>query len=709
MLLPAAGAGIAPALYGASRTEQQARRIAEQFLQAQSATLKRSATSALSLAATSATLSDTRLRSVASSETPAWYAYNQGTQAFVIVSGDDRMKDIIGYSNNGSFQADNIPPQLRCWLEAWTVQANCLQDDAPDTAAASYSLATEYGFPEQISPLLGDIQYNQYEPYNLHAPIVNGERSVTGCVATSLASVLSYWRYPVQGTGTHSYTSLSSGINYSFDFGATTFDWDNILPTYIPGEYTPEQADAIATLMYACGIASNTNYSPLSSGAMTENCLNGSARHLGINPYTIYHIRYYFSNEKWMNMLFTELAAGRPILYGGNMPPDGGGHAFVIDGYDTQGMVHVNWGWGGILDGYFELATLNPIPSPTSGFTFMQYMVTGFAPATLLSTPASQFIVKEATFDGNRCHVETLTCMGAYFDGQIAVIAQDSDGTKTPISNILQEQGECGKEFQYIIFNLAEGLTLLEPGTYDVYVASKTEGEAEWTPGCGTEIENPSYQLEVREDHTIAWHKIPLRTMPQAQIELPANLYAGQEFTATVSLHNPGTEKFEGEIFMGFNNPNIYNPYYYLCGRVDLEAGQDTTLTVTDFMFEQTGAYNICVLWGYNYFQFYPLGEKIPVVIQEPTAIETVTTDRYVTDAPVLCSVPGETDIRFRYAGEVETVSLHNLAGQTLRTERAPHHDGDTYTLTGDGLPHGCYILLLHGLDGTTRSLKFTR
>ena len=223
-----------------------------------------------------------RIKRSAGAGVPAWYVYNQGVEAFVLVSGDDRMPDILGYSTDGAFVVEGMPSNLRAWLENYTAWADALQVGRV-AEAAPVSVVPE-GYPESVAPLLGDISYDQLAPYNSLCPELDGEHCATGCMATAMATILSYWKYPERGTGSHSYTSATYGFPCSFDFGSTVFDWDNILPTYVEGEYTDEQAEAIATLMYACGVAVDMDYGP-ESGAFEVNLLAGLVGYFGINPY----------------------------------------------------------------------------------------------------------------------------------------------------------------------------------------------------------------------------------------------------------------------------------------------------------------------------------------------------------------------------------------------------------------------------------------
>jgi hypothetical protein len=322
------------------RKEAQARQIAEEFLAAKRVTATRAA-APLTLAATSET---SPLKRGLGTAQPAWYAYNQGSEAFVIVSGDDRMADILGYSTEGAFRTGDMPTGLKVLLDAYAAQAGHIRQtgEAPD-GRQTFSLKQEdTSFPETVAPLLGDINYDQGTPYNKFCPELNGEQMVTGCAATAAAMIMRYYKYPERGTGNYSYTTETHQFPVEFDFGNTPFDWDNMLPAYNYGEYNETQANAVATLMKACGVAAQMDYAS-TSNTSCEELMQGMVKYLGYDPSAYFTYRSLYSSEEWMNLIKTELSAKRPVQYNGQDATIGG-HGFVIDGYDSDDLVHVNWG-----------------------------------------------------------------------------------------------------------------------------------------------------------------------------------------------------------------------------------------------------------------------------------------------------------------------------------------------------------------------------
>lgn len=216
---------------------------------------------------------------------------------------------------------------------------------------------------DTIGPLLGDIAFDQGAPYNNDCPVINHQRAVTGCVATAMAQVMTYWQYPACGTGSATYSGGAQGAK-NFNYTEHPFDWDNILHTY---EYTfngqpkfsTTQAAAVANLMLACGASVTMDYSASGSGTQTSYVANAMKTYFGYDSELTYHNTSEPNWQDWEWSAQDELDAGRPFIWGGTATS--GGHCFVIDGYTiTEGeyWFHVNWGWGGMGNSWCKLNNL---------------------------------------------------------------------------------------------------------------------------------------------------------------------------------------------------------------------------------------------------------------------------------------------------------------------------------------------------------------
>lgn len=318
-----------------------------------------------------------------SSDKEALYVFNRGDKGFIVVAADDRMPALLGYSDNGAFDIDKASPQLKWWLGQYADEATyCFDNEYNPTLTK-----TTWKRDGRVNiPALVKTKWNQSAPYNNDCPTDGGGRCVTGCVATAMAQVVNYHRYPVTGSGQYSYTD--KGNTYSFDYGATTFDWDNMLDEY-NGSATAQQNAAVAQLMYACGVSINMNYTSYESGTSDLYVPYALKTFFNFDEGVRYLEKCYFSNDEWEEMVYDELAAARPVIYGGQAPT--GGHEFVCDGYE-DGYFHINWGWGGYNDGMFLLSALDPgadqgIGSSIGGYNSDQSAIMGIRKPTGDSTP----------------------------------------------------------------------------------------------------------------------------------------------------------------------------------------------------------------------------------------------------------------------------------------------------------------------------------
>ncbi len=307
------------------------------------------------------------------------YVFNQtGGHGFVIVAGDDAAEPILGYSTEGSFSYDNMPDNLRYWLELNELYVKACANR--QVTARQVSQGTPI-----VAPLLGDILWGQGSPYNNMCPTYDGgTHYYVGCVATAATQIMRYYRYPEHGSG--SKTITVNGQQVTADFGNATYDWDNMLPTYDGVNYTTSQANAVATIAAHFGVAVNMEYQPAGSGAHSMEVPNALREYFSYDQAVTMRKRDYYSSSEWLQLIKSELDAGRPVYYAASSDVGSSGHAFVCDGYDSEDFVHINWGWYGTSNGYFLVSHLDPddlgIGGGTGGYNLDQEIVTGIQPPT---------------------------------------------------------------------------------------------------------------------------------------------------------------------------------------------------------------------------------------------------------------------------------------------------------------------------------------
>lgn len=302
--------------------------------------------------------------------TPAVFVFNnQEAEGFVLVSAEDEARAVLGYSDKGSFNQEDIPENMRFWLQIYADELARYEANKPVLKAGQVSLPrakrTAAASYPTISPILGKTVWGQDEPFNNKCPLQNNKRTVTGCVATALSQIMYAHKYPTKGTGSHSYTTDSKKLKVSADFGNTTYDWANMIPNY-NGSYTTAQANAVATLMYHVGVAANMDYTVDGSGAVSSIALAAITEYFGYNKSIHVLPKDFMTEETALQTVASDLQAGRPIYISGSTVNQEG-HAFVCDGMQSNGYLHINWGWNGNGNGYFALSALDPENQGTGG------------------------------------------------------------------------------------------------------------------------------------------------------------------------------------------------------------------------------------------------------------------------------------------------------------------------------------------------------
>lgn len=291
---------------------------------------------------------------------------------FVVLANDDAIEAVVGVSNKPYTNDTNINPAFQWYLRA----ANAaIASRIASGHGYSGAIAPSAPLPDHVEPLI-KTRWQQEAPFNNDVQKDDkGKPYLVGCVAITMTQIMRYYKYPAVGKGSNSYTM--NGETLSADFSASPYQWDKMLPIYEKGKYTDEEAKAVSELMRQVGISVNMDYKPGFSSSYTMSAQNALINNFGYNPDMNRYTRNYYSEQEWMDMVYKELSEKRPIYYSGNDSKWENGHAFVIDGYNADGKVHVNWGWGGYQDGYFDIGILTPA---RSNYSYYQDMIVGIQP-----------------------------------------------------------------------------------------------------------------------------------------------------------------------------------------------------------------------------------------------------------------------------------------------------------------------------------------
>lgn len=368
-----------------------------------------------------------------------YFVFNVGDdQGFVIAAGDDCVPAILGYADRGTFVGDSLPANVKWWLDGY--------NDAIGRLQASGQQAPRRAPTHAAIPALLTCQWNQGSPYNMYCPqfFDTGETCVTGCVATAMAQIMYYHRVrsvrSVQAD-IPGYTCRTNWENY----GKMTvqgipknspIDWNDMTDTY-DNASTDAAKRAVANLMKYCGVSVKMDYSPSASGASSSYVVTALKNYFGYDAGTHYVWRSSYSDDAWDELIYNELANGRPVHYSGQGSE--GGHAFVCDGYDGDGYYHINWGWGGYCDANFRLSDLTPsgsgIGSDGGGFNDKQGAIIGAKPDGNLSPDDSPMFFSDAAVkaicvgkwdtngDGELSYQEAkaVAAIGSEFKGSTAI------------------------------------------------------------------------------------------------------------------------------------------------------------------------------------------------------------------------------------------------------------------------------------------------
>ena len=295
----------------------------------------------------------------------ALFVFNT-TDGYVIVSADDCETPIIGYSNEGRFDPNSVPVQMKDYLQDFVarIQYGIENHIAADEATArqwelvkSTGRLNEQRDAQSVQPLLKEnweqgCLYNNLCPSIEHTPCGHAE---VGCVAVAMGQIMHYWRYPETGWGSHSYNN--TGFQLSANFGNTVYDWDH-MPDSLTDNSSEAEIEAVATLLFHCGVSVDMKYQSNGSGADSGDVPKALMQYFNYSRRLHLERCSDYNYEEWMSLLKSCLDLLQPVYYAGK--GDQGSHAFVCDGYDDNELLHFNWGWGR-ANGYFALGHLNPI------------------------------------------------------------------------------------------------------------------------------------------------------------------------------------------------------------------------------------------------------------------------------------------------------------------------------------------------------------
>jgi hypothetical protein len=546
----------------------------------------------------------------------AYYVFN-GDAGYVVIAGDDRQTELLGYSDSGTFPEDGkLPTNVKSWLDFYAKEYKMLQNTPESSFYQEFMTRTD-DYKSSVSPLLGDIQWDQDEPYSNSCPLDGGVRSATGCVATAMAQVMKYYNYPEKGTGSVSYTTYSKGLSVSCDFSNLTFDWSNMLPTYTTGNYNTTQANAVATLMFACGASTHTNYTKDESGSVTQYVAYALRENFSYDNGVSFAMRNWYTNAQWMSLVKGEISNGRPVVYGGDSNVDGG-HEFVLDGYDTNNYFHVNWGWSGYYDGYFKITSLKPESVGTgggdgasSGYNINQDMVFGIQKPTSTTATKPVFYLKElktskstvtlgSKFDATAYYLHNLS---GSFTGNIALLLIDSNNNVTTISK--SGSTSCGfyQYYQNIMFTNIAIPSSTAAGTYTLCCGVTTDNGKTWTLANTATNEVGKLKAYVANNTVTFSNYYGEFNAKVSDYSFANGFFVGADNKITMTLDNSTRGDIYTTLGLGITSADGKSSYNLSLGALELTEDESTKTITCSFSLPDsigTGSYTVVPLaeWG---------------------------------------------------------------------------------------------------------------
>ena len=519
------------------------------------------------------------------------YVFNIGTDGgFVIVSGDDRTPEILGYSDAGRFDAQNIPTNMRAFLQGYADEIQQLPETMP---AASRGVGQKRVAKTAIAPFI-QTSWGQDSPYNLKTPSFFVYESVTGCVATAMAQVLYYVAANSFGFPTAT-TTVIPAYNYAGKYTGgpltteevpvTEFAWSKMQLSY-NGSETAEKKNAVADLMLCCGTSVEMDYRNQANGGSSASLASiphALKTYFGFDNSVKYRNRGLFTTSEWEDMIYTELAAGRPVLYGGQS--SGGGHAFVCDGYDGDGFYHINWGWKGTNDGFFLLAALNPFDnngigasSSFDGYSMKQDMIIGLqAPSENTDQEEVRMTVNQLKYNSTNV---TYNKSNAYFYYSYSLTNNLSDTYDVTVScdlynadnqivknlrtwhvmnstnNVYWDRWASGQTMTGSGSYYPIDLSTLTPGTYKIKLRSKlTSDSDDYYYECINADKN--YIQAVVTESQITFSTVsPTVNLAASNIALTSDGIVNTVQTVSAKITNNG-EAYHGSIYMFVDNNKV--------------------------------------------------------------------------------------------------------------------------------------------------------
>ena len=553
----------------------------------------------------------------------------------IVASAESGTPALLGYSDKKIASPGEIPDGLQYWMDYYTNEIQQYREGK----YIERPMRASYENYAPVAPMLETL-WDQESPYYNMCPRIGMYRCPSGCVATAMAQAMKYYNWPEQGKGSMSYYWESGNQTLSADFSASVYDWDNMLNTYTTSSSTTSK-NAVALLMRDTGYSVMMDYYPSGSGARDQYIPSALYDYFSYDKSIRFESRDYYYNDEWIALVYSDVAAGHPVVYSG--AGEAGGHCFVCDGYSSDGFFHFNWGWSGVSDGYYRLSALAPDVQGVGGndgnFNCLQSIVYGMkkpeadSQLSIVIGTDSNVVAGATSYSSGNATIKAsiINYSVESISGTFGVKLIPAEGEPIYV------QGTDAVTMTSLRGNASSVNTVKVPvanfpteGTYTVQPAFYTN-DGKWVD-VAVSHSYPKVLQVVANNGTLRFSNVNAPAYIEvSNFQLTSSLYVGKTFSVTFNVTCAGTEDFLGNMRLGLYSGNSLVSYSDVFD-LNLEPGQSETIDMyANFLIPvSAGTYTMRLMdnMQYNY------ASKLVKMSNAPSGATKVTlTDLEVANA----------------------------------------------------------------------------
>jgi hypothetical protein len=529
--------------------------------------------------------------------TSAFYLFSLKPEGFIIIAADKKVKPVLAYSFKGDYSNPVFTSAIRDVFDTYSkgITEIVKSQYAKTLKKLWENPALMKKGTKSVEPLVATT-WDQMPYYNYLCP----DNCPTGCVTTATAQIMKYYEHPVRGNGYHSYESANYGT-LSSNFGASVYDWAN-MPIKLTSSSSSTEKMAVAKLMYDVAVALEVDFTPEESNTYPNLVADVLSNYFSYSTQAQFVKRSNYSLTTWINMLKNELDNNRVMLYTGFDSEHEVGHAFVMDGYDDNGLFHINWGWSGWYDGYFEINDLSPISSysfnETQGAVIKIIPVDTYTDVKLFGD--IQLSSQTVSYDDELLvGVDVANYGNQQFYGDFKASLFDTNDVFVTDIEVLQNQSVNAGDYSSLTFYTSN--IVVVPGVYKLGIYFRNDGDENWTLVDEDEFSNP-VTINVANNDTSG-----LITSSNILVD-PDPVQESNPVTLEFNVNNNSQDDFYGEVGIWLHELNGELVYHVHDTLVYISAGEDLNLVFHDTISDVMGTYKLVLWYHKNGESWHPVG-----------------------------------------------------------------------------------------------------